>query len=171
MKLFAITGSCGTGKSTMKDELEKILDPQRYFCADTDEMGFNWWDYAGTDHEFQYKDDCLREAVRRAAGKHLVFVGCTNPDTFLMQNTVPEDIDSTVFIVLLADDEIVRQRLRDRPAERGFTSDEKIRPHIEYNQWFRRNRRKFPLVVDTSAEMPERTAEQIAGFIRKWAEA
>ena len=88
-----------------------------------------------------------------------------------MQNTVPESIDSTVFIVLLADDEIIRQRLRDRPAVRGFTSDEKIRPHIEYNQWFRRNRRKFPLVVDTSVETPERTAEQIAGFIRKWAEA
>lgn len=170
MKLFAITGSCGAGKSTMKDELEKVLDPQRFYCADCDEMGFNWWDYAGTDHEYQYKDNCLREAVRRAGGKHLVFVSCLNPVDYLTQTTVPVEIDATFLIVLIAEDEVIRQRLRDRPAERGFTSDEIIQPHINYNQWFRRNRRKFPLVIDNSDEEPVHTAEQIAKYIRRWSE-
>lgn len=30
MKLFIITGTCGAGKSTMKDELAFRLDPNRY---------------------------------------------------------------------------------------------------------------------------------------------
>ena len=66
MRLFVITGTCGAGKSTMRDSLPDLLDPERYVCVDSDEVGLNWWDYAGTDHEWKYKDDCLAEAVRRA---------------------------------------------------------------------------------------------------------
>ena len=36
-------------------------------------MGINWWDYAGTDYEHKYSDDCLKEAVRRANGRDLIF--------------------------------------------------------------------------------------------------
>lgn len=42
MKLFIITGTCGAGKSTMKDELGFRLDPNRYACVDSDETGLNW---------------------------------------------------------------------------------------------------------------------------------
>ena len=48
MKLFIITGTCGAGKSTMKDELAARLGPARYACVDSDETGLNWWDYVGT---------------------------------------------------------------------------------------------------------------------------
>ena len=41
MRLFVITGTCGSGKSTMKDELEAILDPGKYACIDSDETGLN----------------------------------------------------------------------------------------------------------------------------------
>ena len=37
MKLFIITGTCGAGKSTMKDELTARLNPGRYACVDSDE--------------------------------------------------------------------------------------------------------------------------------------
>ena len=103
MKMIVITGTSGSGKSTLKDELEKSLNPEQYYCADNDEMGFNWWDYAGTDHEFQYKDDCLKEAASRAEGRHLVFATCMNPEQFIRENTVPQEIESTLFIVLIAD--------------------------------------------------------------------
>ncbi|MDO5435086.1 MAG: hypothetical protein Q4G19_01810 [Clostridia bacterium] len=68
MKLMIITGTCGAGKSTVRDHLAQHLDPARYACIDTDEVGINWWDYAGTDHEERFSDDCLAEAVRRAGG-------------------------------------------------------------------------------------------------------
>lgn len=47
MRLFVITGTCGSGKSTMKNQLAAMLVPERYTCIDSDETGQNWWDYAG----------------------------------------------------------------------------------------------------------------------------
>lgn len=68
MILFVLTGTCGAGKSTIIKELSNRLDGAAYCCMDSDDVGLNWWDYAGTDHESQYADDCLKEAVRLADG-------------------------------------------------------------------------------------------------------
>lgn len=165
MRLIIITGTCGAGKSTMKDELEKFFDTSQYVCIDSDEVGFNWWDYAGTDHEHSYHDDCLREAVRRADGRDLVFVTCMDPLNYIGKHTIPQNVESTYFIVLCPSDEKIEQRLRARPKERGFTSDEAIRPQIEYNQWFRKNKGKFPLFIDNSDVSVAETAERIISFI------
>lgn len=165
MKLVVITGTCGAGKSTIKDEMERRLDSRRYACIDTDEVGLNWWDYAGTDHEHRYSDDCLKEAVRRAKGRDLVFVGCLNPRDYIGEHTILDDIESTYFIVLCPSDEKIEQRLRARPIERGFDSDEAIRPQIEYNQWFRKNKGKVPLFIDNSDISVEETTERIISFI------
>ena len=62
------------------------------------------------------------------------------------------------------------QRLRARPKERGFTTDEAIRPHIEYNQWIGKNRGKYQLFIDTENQTPDETAEAIAAFIMGLAE-
>lgn len=167
MKLFVITGACGAGKSTMREALEDILDKEKYACIDTDEVGINWWDYAGTDHESQFSDDCLAEAVRLAAGRDLVFSSCLNPLDYLSSHVIPEEIEATCFIVLAPTDDEIAKRLRNRPAERGFTSEEAIRPHVEYNRWFRRNRGKFPLFIDTTHVSVEETAKQIASLINK----
>lgn len=165
MRLVVITGTCGAGKSTMKDELERRLDSRQYACIDTDEVGINWWDYAGTDHEEKFSDDCLKEAVRRADGRDLVFVGCLNPQDFIGRHTIPDQIESTYFIVLCPTDEKIEQRLRARPKERGFDSDEAIRPQIEYNQWFRKNKGKFPMFIDNSEMSVEETADKITAYI------
>ena len=165
MRLYMITGACGAGKSTIRDALEAFLDPAEYACVDCDETGYNWWDYAGTDHESRYHDDCLAEAVRRAGDRDLVFVSCTNPQDLIAKHVIPESVDSTVFIVLCPTDEEIIKRLRARPAERGFTSDEIIAPHVEYNQWFRKNRGKFPLFIDNTNQPVADTAARIAAFI------
>ena len=39
MKLFVITGTCGAGKSTMKDYLSKRLTNELYVPVDVDEVG------------------------------------------------------------------------------------------------------------------------------------
>ena len=168
MRLFMISGPCGSGKSTMKDALSEILDPAVYECVDTDEVGLNWWDYAGTDHESKYHDDCIAVAVKRAAGRDLVFVSCTNPQDFIGNHVLPEEVDSTVFIILNPTDEAIWERLRARPAERGFTSDDKIEPHVGYNQWFRRNKGKFPLVIDNTNQSIDETGGIIKRFIENY---
>lgn len=165
MKLFIITGTCGAGKSTMKDELVARLDPDRYACVDSDETGLNWWDYAGTEREGQYGSDTLREAFRIADGRNLIFVTCMAPHDYITKTTVPEELTATFTIALWAKNQIIDRRLRDRPKERGFTTDEAIRPHIEYNQWIGRNRGKYQLFIDTEYQTPNETAETIAAFI------
>ena len=165
MKLYVITGACGAGKSTVRDALEEILDKKQYACIDTDEVGINWWDYAGTDYESKFSDDCLAEAVRLAAGRDLVFTSCLNPLDYITSHGIPKEIKSTCFIVLCPTDDEIEKRLRNRPAERGFTSEEAIRPHVEYNRWFRKNEGKFPLFIDNTDSPIEETVEQIAAFI------
>ncbi len=165
MRLFVITGTCGAGKSTMRDSLGEILDPEKYACVDSDEVGLNWWDYAGTEREEKYGEDTLKGAVRMADGKNLVFVSCLNPQDYFAKVAAPEEIEATYFVALCPSDEIIEQRLKARPAERGFTSDEIIRPHLEYNRWFRKNKGKFSLFLDNGNEAVEETAKKIAAFI------
>ena len=167
MRLFVITGTSGAGKSTMKDMLEKILDPEKYACIDSDETGLNWWDYAGTDHPEKYAEDGLNVAVKRAAGKDLVFISCMAPHDYWTKVNVSAEVKATYFIGMWAPDETIRERLRARPKERGFTSDEVIRPHIEYNQWIGKNRGKYQLFVNDENQTEEETAENIKGFITK----
>lgn len=164
MKLYIVTGTCGAGKSTIRDELGAMLDPVKYACIDSDETGLNWWDYAGTDHESQYGNDTLNAAIRKAGGRDLVFVSCLTPQDYMTKTTVPEEVTSTYFIALWAPDETIYRRLRARPEERGFTTDEIIRPHIEYNRWIRRNRGKYQLFIDNENQ----TAEEAAGIIKEY---
>ena len=165
MRLFVITGTCGAGKSTMRDVLPEFLNSERFACIDSDETGLNWWDYAGTDHEGQYGSDTLKNAIGMAKGRDLVFVSCMAPHDYITKTILPEEVESTFYIALWAPDETIERRLRARPAERGFTSDEAIRPHLEYNRWIGRNRGKYQLFIDTEDQMPEMTAEKIAAFI------
>ena len=165
MKLFVITGTCGAGKSTMKDYLADIMDTDRFACIDSDEVGLNWWDYAGTERELKYGEDTLKAAVKMAGGKDLIFVSCLNPLDYFEKISAPEEIEASFFIALNPTDEVIEKRLKARPAERGFTSDEIIRPHIEYNRWFRRNRPKFQMVIDNTEMPEEETARIIASFV------
>ena len=165
MRLYIITGTCGAGKSTMKDRLAALLDPERYACVDSDETGLNWWDYAGTDRETQYGADTLKEAFRMAGGRDLVFVTCMVPQDYMTKTTVPDELKATYCIALWAPDTVIEQRLRARPKERGFTSDEAIRPHIEYNQWIGKNRGKYQLFINNEAQSEEETAKIIMEYI------
>lgn len=165
MRLIIITGTCGAGKSTLRDSLPEMLDPERYACVDSDEAGLNWWDYAGTERAEKYGEDTLKRAAAMAAGKDLVFVSCLNPQDYFAKVTAPEEITATFFIALCPPDEVIEKRLKARPKERGFTSDEIIRPHLEYNRWFRKNRGKFSLFLDNGNEAVEETTRKIAAFI------
>lgn len=168
MKLFVITGTCGAGKSTVIRLLKERMDKERFLCIDGDDVGLNWWDYAGTDHEHLYSDDCLKAAVKMAEGRDIVFGSCMNPQDYFAKHTSPEEIEATFFAALCGGGKVIEQRLIDRPAERGFTTEGSRRPHIDYDGWFIKNRSKFQLFIDTSAMTPEETADLIASHIIKW---
>lgn len=154
-----LTGTSGAGKSSVLDVLRDYLDPERYACIGADETGLNWWDYAGTDHESDYNEDCLKIALERAEGRDLVFATCMNPLDYRKRREGKED--GTAFIVLCPKDEIIESRLKARPKERRFDSDEAIRPHLEYNRWICNHLDLYDLSIDNSSQTVDETVNII----------
>lgn len=166
-KLIILSAACGIGKSTIKDELTKSSYMGNYAYIDTDEVGINWWDYAGTEHESKFSDDCLAAAVKLAGNKNLFFVSCLNPIDFYGKVNIPAEITSTYFIGMSCAPEEVRKRLKARPAERMCGSDEFIEGQIQYNNWYRRNAGKFQFYLDNTNMTIEETALEIINFIKR----
>ena len=92
------------------------------------------------------------------------------PHDYITKTTVPEALTATFYIALWVPDQLIDRRLRARPKERGFTTDEAIHPHIEYNQWIGRNRGKYQLFIDTENQTLDETAQTIAAFIARQTE-
>ncbi len=164
MKLVILTAACGVGKSTIKAELKVKGRLGGYACIDTDEVGINWWDY-GMEKKNQFHEACLTEAVRRANGKNLLFATCLNPIDFYENVNIPEEITSTFFIAMTCSDEEVTKRLKARPSERMCGDDEFIKGQINYLNWYRKNKGKFPLYIDNTGMTISDTANGIADFI------
>ncbi|MBQ7781297.1 MAG: hypothetical protein IJ405_04655 [Lachnospiraceae bacterium] len=97
-KLVVLCAACGVGKSTIKDALNESNILENYVCIDTDEVGVNWWDYAGTENESEFNDDCLTSAVRMSKDKNLIFVTCMNPFDFYGKTNIPKEITSTFLL-------------------------------------------------------------------------
>ena len=163
-KLVVLCSACGVGKSTIKDALNENRMLTNWACIDTDEVGVNWWDYAGTENESEYSDVCLAEAVRMSDDKNLLFVTCMNPIDFYGKVNIPQSITSTFFIGMTCSDEEITKRLKARPVERMCGSDEFIADQIEYNSWFVENSGKFQFYIDNTNQTVDKTAELIALF-------
>ncbi len=115
---------------------------------------------------YKFNEACLREAVRRARGKDLLFSTCLNPIDFYENVNIPEEIDSTFFVAMTCSDEEVAKRLKARPAERMCGDDEFIKEQIDYLNWYRKNKGKFQLYIDNTDMTVSDTANKIADFIR-----
>ena len=110
--LVLLSAACGVGKSTVRDELDRCAMLDGYACIDTDEVGINWWDYAGSENESKFSEDCLAAAVRMAGDKNLFFVGCLNPLDLFRSVSIPDSITSTYFIGMTCSDGEITRRLR-----------------------------------------------------------
>lgn len=165
-RLVVLCAACGVGKSTIAEALNESNILDNYVCIDSDQVDINWWDYAGTENEAKFSDDCLAEAVRRSGDKNLFFVTCMNPYDYYGVVNIPQDITSTFFIGMTCSDEEVTKRLKARPAERMCGSDEFIAGQIEYNSWFKKNAGKFQFYIDNTDQTVDKTVEEIMGFLK-----
>lgn len=165
--LVIVSAACGVGKSTIQDEITERNLLENYVCLDTDEVGIDWAEYANTEYEQKYSEDCLAKAVELSGSKNLLFVTCMNPMDFFGRVNVPEAVTATYYVGMTCSDEEVRRRLKARPAERMCGSDEFIAVHIDYNNWFRKNAGKFQLYIDNTHLSVEETAEEIVNFVKR----
>ncbi|MBQ8893462.1 MAG: hypothetical protein IJ043_03535 [Clostridia bacterium] len=166
-KLVVLSAACGVGKTTIKNALNECGISDRWACIDTDEVGINWWHYAGTENEAKFSDDCLAEAVKMSGDKDLLFTTCLNPGDFYQSIHLPQSITSTFLIGMTCSDEEIIRRLKARPAERMCGSDEFIAGQIQYNNWFKKNAGKFQFYLDNTNKTVHETAEEIAGFLKE----
>ena len=165
-KLIVLCAACGVGKSTINDALNKSNMLENYVCIDSDEVGINWWDYAGTENEAKFSDDCLAEAVKMSGDKNLFFATCMNPYDFYGVVNIPQDITSAFFIGMTCSDEEITKRLKARPEERMCGSDEFIAGQIQYNNWFKKNAGKFQFYIDNTGKTIDETVEEIVAFVK-----
>lgn len=166
-KFVVLSAPCGVGKSTIADELQAGGLLPEYVCLDSDELGINWWDYAGTEQEEKFSEDCVKKAVEMSGDKHIFFASCLNPLDYYSKISIPDEITATFFIGMVCSDEEVYRRLKARPAERMCGSDEFIESQIEYSEWYKRNKGKFQCFLDNTGLEIGQTAERIAEFVKK----
>lgn len=91
---------------------------------------------------------------------------------------VPENIEPCVgrqyfsevhYLALVCDDEVLAERLRQRPEKRNCSDPVYIEEQIQFNQWFKESGGQVkPTVelIDTTGVAVEDTAEQVALWIR-----
>jgi len=163
--LVVLSAACGVGKSTVKDALNQGKLSDSWTCIDTDEVGVNWWDYAGTENESAFSDKCLEEAVKLSGNRNLLFVTCLNPCDFYKVTRIPEAVASTYFIGMTCSNEEITKRLKARPAERMCGSNAFISDQVQYNNWYRKNSGKFQYFIDNTDMTIDETANKIAAFI------
>lgn len=164
-RLVILSAACGVGKSTLVTYLEEHHLLDGYVCIDSDGVGINWWNYAGTDHEHMYCQDCLDEAIRQSGDRHLFFATCMNPCDFAERIILPSQVTDVAYIGMICSDEAMTLRLRARPPERMCSHQPFIDAQIDYNRWFLANTDKFQLFLDNTAEQIEETAQRIAFFV------
>lgn len=166
-KLIVLSAPCGVGKSTISEELSKRQLLPDYVCIDSDEVGVNWWDYAGTENEDKFTDICLQRATEMSKEKNLLFASCLNPYDYYWKVSVPEKITETFFIGMTCSDDEIRRRLKARPEERMCGSEEFIDSQMEYSKWYKKNKGKFQFYIDNTDISIEQTVTMVTEFISK----
>ncbi len=91
---------------------------------------------------------------------------------------VPENIEPCVgrqyfsrvhYLALVCDDDVLADRLRQRPDRRSCSDPEYIKGQIEFNQWFKNEGPNVepPIeLIDNTTSIVEETAKQVASWIR-----
>lgn len=162
--LYCITGASGAGKSTICYVLTKRL--QNFVVLEKDIL----WADVFNDPTMNFNEIWMRMAKNIGqSGKPVVLCGTTLPQH--LDNSIEKRYFSTIrFLALVCDDDVLAERLRQRPAWRGF-NDESIAEHVSFNQWIKENysTRNLPMdLLDTSHRSVEDCAEEVERWVNSF---
>jgi adenylate kinase len=137
LPLFVITGASGTGKTTMG----LALVPQLRGEVVVMESDILWRpEFATSEDDYRsYRDLWLRVAKNIGqSGLPVVLVGTSIPQQF---ESLSERryFSSNYYLGLIADEEDLVRRLRDRPEWRNSTSDQFVAQMLHFNRWLQEN--------------------------------
>lgn len=167
LPLFALTGPSGAGKSTVARLLPQALAD----VAVVVEQDVLWT--PGLQDPADDFGDFRRIWLRTAAmihqsGRPVVLVGTVVPEQFERR---PERafVGEIHYLALVADSDVLRSRLRARPAWRGW-DEPRIAETVEFNHWLRHNGPALapPVeLVDTTALGLAETADRVVEWVRR----
>lgn len=166
LPLFAVTGPSGTGKSTIGRLLPGLLADQVVVL----EQDLLWIDALRNpaDDYALFRQSWLRLAATiNQSGRPVVLCGTVVPPQFEKR---PERVlfSDTHYLALVCADEVLRTRLRARPAWREW-DEPRIAEMLAFNEWTRANaattQPPMALLDTTSRSIPD-TAADVAAWIR-----
>jgi ribose 1,5-bisphosphokinase PhnN len=166
MPLFIVTGASGSGKSTVTLELAPalrgqvvVIESDTLWCAE----------FATPEDDFRrFRELCLRVAKNVSqSGLPVVLTGSFNP--LGIDDLIERRYFGDIYVLaLVADDEVLAQRLRERPAWRESGSEEFIEGMIEFNQRLKRMAESLApsmKLIDTGCHSVEEAVDTIAAWV------
>lgn len=164
LPLFSVTGPSGTGKSTVGRVLvDRLADS----CVVV-EQDLLWVgalrDPSGDSAAFRQTWMRLAASIQQS-GRPVVLCGTVAPPQF---EQWPERVlfDPIHYLALTCDDDVLRARLRARPAWRGW-DEARIDEMLEFSEWVRTARTDPPMtLLDTTISTVGETADVIEGWVR-----
>jgi len=149
MILILLIGPCGTGKSSLIDQLQ-VQGPSSYSYFDTDHVGLNYHDYVnkpgGGD---AYCRDTLLRAIDLCQQGRLVFASCMSPRTFDSLGAFPK-VQRVIKVHLACSSQDLADRLQSRPKWRQTHHEDFIASQQAYMADLHQEGLTFDWILDTS---------------------
>ena len=161
LPLFVITGACGTGKSTLWNEVVMMENKPDLVYLENDMLLVlsqfgnysEWWLWI-----------CFNISQ---SGRPVTLFGGGNPSDF--ENALRRQYFSNIhYLALTCDSKILEGRLRARPEWRKSSRPEFLRKQQDWNQWFIDNEKSASppySILDTSYKNKEECAKELIDWI------
>lgn len=166
--LFIITGPSGAGKTTICLELVQLLR-EECVVIESDILWGTFPDTPGGDYH-EYRNMWLRVAKNIGqAGRPVVLCGTALPEQF---ETCPERryFSTLHYLAIVCEDELLIERLRQRPSWRKSGTEEVVKNMVQFNRWLKKHAATTqpPITLyDNSQKSIQQATQDIAQWIRE----